>query len=161
MAITTFGVTAADVQSTYFPQLGAFTAASNPTALSVARYVNEEAATLMGALAQEGLAAAALVEATYPAAFMWCAETVRLGVACKAYSVMSQRNPEILKDWRAELKARYKRLDEYGYIALGDAPAPAEEANGPRTHIGELNLTTAEDDLSSDAVPSFRKSDLL
>jgi hypothetical protein len=65
------------------------------------------------------------------------------------------------KEWRAELEMYYETLEKLGYIALGDAPSPGDEANGPRSHISEHDLDTGDEDLISDVIPKFRRDDYL
>jgi hypothetical protein len=163
MAISVFGVTHTKVHDHHFPQVAAFSTASKPTATIVGEMVDEEAAKCAGALRAEGIEPATIsaAQATYPEAYAWCAETIKLGAALRAIGAMSGQNPEIAKTWKLALDERYEDLDARGWVALGDAPAPSQDANGPRTFIDSLSLDTGDTDDDSDLEPTFRRSDSL
>jgi hypothetical protein len=160
MAITTFGVTPNSLRDHHFPR-AAFSAQSSPTATTVGSAIDSAAAELAGYLSSEGVTPSSITAGAYPAAFAWCAETVRLGAAYRTAQSGTATDPEVAKAWREEYQARLKRLEDYGASALGDAPAPAESSNGPRTHIDHLGLDTGSELDASDAIPVFRRSDSL
>jgi hypothetical protein len=163
MSIRTFGVTHTIVRGRYFPQLGAFTQNSNPSLTRVTEAISDAAADLAGKLAMEGLDAGALEDGilSYPNAYAWCAKTIRLATAIELLPVMSHQDPEVVKAWRVELKDRYKALDDFGYVALGDAPAPSTPSNGPITHINRNDLELSDSDDMSSVIPTFRRDDVL
>lgn len=160
MPITLFGITATKVRDHHFPQIGAFSTATKPTATAVGEMIDEAAADLAGALSQQGLSAADLTQNAYPAAYAWCAKTVRLAAAIAVMRGSSTANPEVAKAWEKELRERYKELEDKGYLALGDAPAPAaDEANFVITHLGRHGLDTGDEDNISELEPVFRRDD--
>lgn len=163
MALQTFGVTAAKVAAHHFPQLsGGFSANSSPTTTTVGEMIDAEAARLAGKLRAKAVTPSTVDNSsTYPEAYNWCADTIRLGAAVRAARAMVGQNPAVVDAWEKELAARYADLTKHGYIALGDAPEPSESATGPRTHIDELSLTTGTSDttLVSSAEPTFRIKD--
>lgn len=162
MSIVTFGVDAGAVKAFHFPQLSsAFSPNSNPTAVTVAAMIESSAAELAGRLADEGSDAGVLFTGAtaYPNAYAWCAETVRLGAAVRVGPAITGANPDVIKLWSEQLKARYKRLEDYGLSELGDAPIPAESSNGPRTHIADYNLYTGNTADISTVEPWFRRGD--
>lgn len=162
MALQTFGVTYATLRQHKFPQIGEFTANSNPPQARVTEAIQAASARLGAALIREGVTPSVIDNVTdYPNAYHWCAETIRLLAAVAVYPAMTQQDPEVLKAWREEVKERLKELDEYGYQTLVDAPAPSTPSNGPLTHINVNDLEISDSDDMSDAVPTFRKSDLL
>lgn len=162
MAIADFDVTAALVRADYFPQLNDFTADSNPTAVSVARYINQEGGALGAALRKESQTPSSIDADTTTEAFAWCQRTLELMVAIRCLETMTQQNPELLKEWRAELKARLAALAEDAVGTLGGGSTnPATQPDGPTTHINNLNLDVGDTSLASDVIPPFRKSDLL
>lgn len=161
MAIQTFDVTHTSVHDHYFPSLAAFGAGTKPTSTIVGEMVNAESAKLAGALLAVGLSATTINNSsTYPNAHAWCAETIRLGAAIRVMTAIAGAGA-VPEAWKEDLAARYKTLSELGYVALGDAPAAADEANGPRSHISEHDLDTGDEDLISDVIPVFRRSDML
>lgn len=163
MAIPRFGVTDSEVRDFYFPQLAAFSSSTTPTDSTVDGMVNAEAAILAGRLASKDISSSTIdtdAGATYPIAYAWCADTVRLGVAVRAAQAMAGFGPNA-EAWSKELAARYEQLDKYGYSILGDAVAPSEEPNGPRWHVGNHSLDTGNESDISDAIPRFRRDDEL
>lgn len=163
MALSLFGVTYSTVRAHHFPQLSNFSVNSHPTLTTVGEMVDASAAELAGRLRSKGINPATIsaASATYPEAYAWCADATRMGAAARAYRAMSGQDPEVARALEARLEALWRQLDEYGYLALGDAPAPSEEVNGPRTHISSLSLDTGDELDASDVVPTFRRSDAL
>lgn len=161
MAITVFGVTGAKVAAHHFPQISAFSTASKPTLATVGEMIDDSGARLGGALRAEGVTPSSITSADYPEAYAWCAETVRLGAALSALMAMTGQSPEVAKAWEKKLEARYEDLNDRGHLALGDAPAPTEGSNGPRSHISNHSLDTGDASDISDAIPRFRRDDAL
>lgn len=162
MAIQTFSVTYTTVRDHHFAQLPDFSNTSNPAAATVTTMIQAAASSLGGALrAQDVTPATVNNSSTYPESHAWCADVIRHDAAVRVARVMTGHNPDVVKAWEAHVKAQYKALAEHGYLALGDAPAPAENATGPRTHIDRNSLTTTASADMSDAEPAFRKSDVM
>ena len=165
MAIADFDVTAAKVRAHHFAQLGSeFGTTSNPTATTVGEMVQDAAAELAGKLRAVGVTPSTIdtdAGVTYPEAFAWCAETVRLGAAIRVVGAMSGQDPAIAKKWQSRLDERYGDLEARGYLALGDAPAPSENASGPRSHVTRHNLDVGDTTSISSAEPRFRRDDAL
>lgn len=164
MAIQDFGVTAAAISANHFPSL-TFSTASQPTAVTVLEKIKDAAADLAGRLSIEGLSAATLDDddenPTYPNAYRWCARYIRLHAAIGTLQASATADPEVLKAWREELREMRRSLDDYGHVALGDAPAPTTSGNGPYTHIDRHSLETSDSNDVSSVLPTFRKDDLL
>lgn len=161
MAPSTFGVTAATVRAAYFGHLDEFSASSVPSAVQVADFVTKSAAILDGKLLQESVTASEITD-TASSAYVWCADTIQLATAIRCIHAMQSSDPDIAKAWLKELTDRYEDLGEKGYLALGGgATAPAQQADGPSHHLDEYSLTVDSADDMSDAVPVFRRSDLL
>lgn len=163
MAIATFGVTYTTVHDYHFPQTANFSTASKPTATTVTGLVEDGAAELAGKMRAEGLAPSTIdgAEATYPEAYRIAARYVRLHAAIACLRAGATADPEVARAWKKELEELRTAIEERGYLAFGDAPAPAQNANGPRTYIAELGLDTGDDADASSAIPTFRKDDLL
>jgi len=167
MALQTFGVTHQKVKAHHFPQLqGDFSASSNPSSATVTEMVEAEAARLDGKLRQKDVdpATAATLDGgnpKYPAAYNWCADTIRLGAAVRVIRAMAGQDPAVAKAWEEELRERYSDLDKWGHATLGDIPAPAQQSMGPRSHLKANSLDTGDETLISDAIPAFRRDDEL
>lgn len=165
MSIPVFGVTAAKVRARHFPQLPSeFSTTSSPTAVTVGEAIDDAGSELVGKLLAKGVVASTInaAPATYPESYAWCAKTVRLIAAIDILGGMTGQDPAIGKKWATELKQRFLDLDERGYLALGsDAPAPAQEANGPRWHGASLGLDLGDADDASDLIPTFTRNDEL
>lgn len=163
--IPIFGVAHGDVRKHHFPQLpGEFSDNSNPTDDTVTEMIEVEGAILSGRLSAEGGSATSINDdggVDYPAAYSWCADLVRLGAAIRAFRAMTGQDPNVVKAWKEEYEQRYKDLSEKGLVVLGDAPLPAQSANGPRTHINEHSLDTGSEEDMSDVIPNFRRNDML
>jgi hypothetical protein len=161
MAIATFGVTYSTVRAHHFPQIADFSANSNPTSTTVTQMVSASAAELGGKLRAEGLTPSSLESDASSEAYAWCAETVRLGAAIRAIKAMTGQDPAVCQAWERVLKERFDTLASLGHLALGDASAPSEQADGPRSHISNHSLDTGDTDDISDVIPVFRRSDAL
>ncbi len=161
MAITVFGVVHGSIRDHHFPQQQqSFGATSKPTATVVGEMIDASAAVLAGKLRAESITPSSITT-TYAEAYAWCAEAVRIGAAIRAFPAMTGQDPEVLKAWRATLDAKWADLDERGYLALGDAPAPTVPADGPTTHINEHSLDTGDTADISSVIPRFRRDDQL
>lgn len=163
MALPTFAVTHSGVHDHYFPGWNVFGAGTVPTSTTVGEMVTAEAGRVFGALLNEGISAATISDdlgVTYPAAYAQCQSAIRLGAAIRVMQAVSGAGA-VPEHWRTELEAFYKRLDELGYLALGDAPAPAQNSDGPRWHGQNHDLDTGDDTLLSSLEPKFRRDDEL
>ena len=102
-----------------------------------------------------------VITSTYPEALAWCAEATRLGAAARIIAAMTGQDPAVKKAWEMQLKDKFELLTERGYLALGDAPAPANISGGPLSHISRMSLDTGDDADAGDVIPTFRRSDSL
>lgn len=163
MAVPVFGLTHTDVRSAYFPSLAAFGASTKPTSTEVGNFIERASADLFGRLVVEGVTPATIstdAGVTYPAAYEWSQDYILLGAAIRTITAQAGAGA-VPKAWREELDSMRTRLDDFGYLALGDAPAPSVQSEGPRSHGLEHSLDTGDVDDMSDLIPPFRKSDLL
>jgi hypothetical protein len=163
MSVPTFAITHAEVRAHKFPALAAFSTLTKPTLASVNEMVAAEAARLAGALRRAGVLASTVsddVGITYPEAYAWCQDAIRLGAAIRVIEAQAGAG-KVSKLWREELDAKYADLRTNGYVVLGDAPGPLQESNGPRSHITNHALDEGDEDDMSDVIPPFRKSDML
>ena len=161
MAIVTFDIDAASVQEFHFPQSPAFSDVSAPTEERVNEIIEEEAATLTGALLVQDIIAANISE-TSPA-YAICARQVRQMAALRCLKVMVGQNPELAKAWADEIDAWFKNFEKFGALFLGDkslAPTSAP-TRGPLNHVTANSLTRDTADDMSSAVALFRRSDVL
>lgn len=160
MALAKFGVTATKVHDAYFALLANFSTNSRPTDTAVGEFIDEEAADLAGKLKKKNVTASVIDAAqnTYPNAYAWCQKTLKLASAIRCFSAITATAPDVVKKWQKELDTRYEELDESGFAALGDAPAPAASATGPRSHIIEHDLDTGDASDMSDVIPTFRRN---
>lgn len=164
MPVQTFGVTPSAVRAHHFPQLTPFSTASKPTEATVQEKIQDGGAELAGRLSIEGISADTLADGggtTYPNAYRWCARYVRLYAAIGALQAGATADPEVAKAWRDELREMQQHLDTYGSSALGDAPAPSSDGNGPITFIERHNLDIDSSEDMSSLVPAFHMDDEL
>lgn len=160
MTISTFGVVYGDIQAHFFPSF-TFGASSTPTSTAVTGMITAAAAKLAGRLMMQLITPSTLTD-TASAYYAWCADAIRLDAAIHAARAMA--GPGIdTKLWEDELDQKYKELQMFGYLALGDAPAPTPSTagTGPRTHITEHDLDVGDLTEISDVAPVFRKNDQL
>ena len=163
MAVPVFGLAHSDIRAHYFPTLAAFGTSTTPTATAVGEMITDAAAVLGGRLARRGLSVSALsadAGATYPLAYAWCRKFIRTMAGVGAYRAL-MGGGAVPDAWALELARMERELEEFGLSALGDAPAPAQDAQGPRSHIANHSLDTGDSQDISDAIPRFRKSDAL
>lgn len=162
MALETFGITFTGVRDHHFPQSQQFSTTSSPKAATVTEMIDESAAELAGKLRAQGLTPSSLTLATYPEAYAWCAETVRLSTAIRVFPAVTGGKDEAqLAGWKRRLKDRYADLATHGFRALGDAPEPSQGGTGPATHISYYGLDTGDDAGASSAEPVFRAKDMM
>lgn len=162
MTVSIFAVTYSKVRAHYFPQLSDFSGSTNPTSTTVGEMIDAEGARLAGALSKVGVSASTVsadAGATYPAAYAWCQDTLRLGAAVRVARAMSGTSA-VSERWQTELDGRYEDLLDNGAVALGDAPTTAA-ASGPRSHIHRLGLDVGDDADASPLDTKFRRSDQL
>lgn len=163
MPVPVFAQTHTTVHDHFFPSLAAFSGSTKPTSTIVGEMVTAEAARLYGALAAVSVSASTIstdAGTTYPAAYAWCQDTVRLGAAIRVMQAIAGAGA-VPKAWTEELEKRYKLLEEKGYLALGDAPSPSESVSGPRSHVTVHDLDTGDEADMSTAEPKFRRDDSL
>lgn len=168
MAVSIFGLTAASVREHMFPQLKDFSANSSPTSTIVGEVIEEEAGELAGRLYAENISASAITNdldanSLHSAAWLWCVRTLRLMVALELLKRMSQQYPELAKEYRAELTARLKDLNDRGGTALGNSglDTGASNADGPTSHISQYSMTVDVAGDMSSPIPTLRKDDQL
>lgn len=164
MSVPTFGVTAAKIHDHYFPTLAAFSGSTEPTDTTVGEKIEEAAAVLCGLLLRAGGDPSMIstdAGASYPIAYAWCQRWIRLSSACSTYRAIAGAAARLPDEWTAAVDAMTVTLQSLGLKALGDAPVPAEPAEGARTHIKHWSLDTGDSLDVSDAIPPFRKSDKL
>ena len=163
MSVPVFGITQTQIRDHYFPSLSAFSTSTIPTTATVLEMVSSAAAVIGGRMARRGLAPAAFsadAGATYPLAYAWVQRYIRLHAAIAAYQAMAGGGA-VPEAWKNELAGMEKEFEDLGLDALGDAPSPSLDSDGPRSHIGTHGLDTGDDLDRSDAVPRFRKGDAL
>jgi len=163
MAVAVFGIAHSDVKAHYFPSLAAFASGTNPTSTAVGEMITDAAAVIGARLARLGLAVATVstdAGATYPLAYAWIRKYIRTAAGIAAFRAMMGAGAAP-KEWTDELVRLEAELEESGLTALGDAPEPAQDAQGPRTHIENHSLDTGDEDDISDAIPPFRMNDEL
>ena len=156
MAHSTFGVTAAILQSDLLPHY-TLSATSSPTDTRVAQIINRKAAIVSGLVDALGLNAAALDAAGEPIAFYFCQRLVLVGVAADvALAFVGRATSEglvfsWLREWNDGLKSL--RDPTLAKSMLSDALTTAH-APFIRTHIQESGdtPTVASDILVEDPV---------
>lgn len=163
MAVPIFAITQTQVHDHYFPSLAAFGTGTVPTTATVLEMINSAAAVIGGRLARRGLPPATVsadAGATYPLAYAWVQRYIRLHSAIAAYQAMAGGGT-VPENWKLEIAGMERELEDLGLDCLGDAPAPAQDSDGPRTHIQNHGLDTGDDLDISDAIPPFRMGDKL
>lgn len=161
MPVATFAIAHSDVQAHFFPALSSFGAGTKPTSTAVGQMISAAAARLAAALAIEGVSADAIstdAAATYPVAYARCQSVIRQDAAIRVMEAQVGAG-NVPTFWRSEVDAFYEQLSTYGYLALGDAPAPSQLSDGPRWHGGRADLDVGDDEDLSDLVPRFRAQD--
>lgn len=163
MTIATYGVTAAVIQTDYFSQGASFSAESNPSSTSVARYIQQRGAELGALLRKESQDPAAIELLTTDECYLWCQETLCLMVACRIAEDMLQARPPLADTWEKRLAARLEALAEDAEGTLGSgAASPTLEPDGPTHWIDERSLDTSDnDDDASEITAPLRKDDVL
>lgn len=154
-----FGVTAAMLRRTYFAHLSDFSVDSVPTAAAVSEEIARKAARLYGRLAKEAIDASLLTDAA-SVPYLICQDLLLLEAAISVHGLLSGQAPELLKAWEERLSRRYRELEAEGYSSLG-SPAPAQEPDGPDTHIDGHGLELEDEADISPVTHKLRASDLL
>jgi hypothetical protein len=161
MSVSVFAITHVEVRGHFFPSLAAFGSGTKPTSAYVAQMIDAAAARLAGSLKAEGVTASTIsadLGATYPNAYALCQGVIRMDAAIRVMEAVAGAGA-VPTFWRAEVDDFYKRLDERGYVALADAPAPSQQSDGPRWHGGRADLDLGDDSDLADLVPKFRRDD--
>lgn len=161
MASSSFGIDAESVRRHHFPNADAFSASSRPSAATVAEVIEEEAASMAGALALELVVASDITPAS--SAYNACRKTLRMQVAAKLVRLMSGVDSALAQAWDAEVARWYEQLDEGGASFLGDGATATgnSDADGPTSHVSVYGLTTATADELSSPVPFLKMDDEL
>ncbi len=156
-----FGVTYTSIRDEFFPQWGAFSANSNPTATTVTTLITQKYADLAGKLLIKGIAIATVDAATSSVGYSWCQETLGLMVAIRVLQLVTQRDPELAKAYLQRLTERLSALETYGAAALGDRTLDTgtSPSSGPTTFIDQMGITLPDDSEASELVPFFRRDD--
>lgn len=159
MASSSFGIDAESVRRHHFPNADAFSASSRPSASTVAEVIEEEAASMAGALSMELVDASSITPAT--SAYNTCRRILRMQVAAKLVRLMSGVDSALAQAWDEEVAAWYRKLAAGGASFLGDGAAASgtSDPDGPTWHGSELERDSV-DDMSS-TVPALRKDDRL
>lgn len=162
MAVNEFGVTQQSVAAYHFPMWPAFSAASKPTAATVALMVTETAGALAARLYAETIDSTSISDAA-SAAYLMCAEQLRRMVALKVLKSSTQQDAELAKALLAEIDAWFKGLASGGGTFLGNEglQTGASDPDGPTSHISEFGLTVDSASLMSTVVPRLRRDDAL
>jgi hypothetical protein len=161
MTVEVYGVTADAVRRHHFPQLASFADDTAPTETTVDEMVDAAGARLAGKLGLKSVTVD-VTDTTSPA-YAWCADTIRLDVACRIPPTQSGIDPDEYKRRLDELKERYKELSEGGADALGEGASADEtdsEPEGPVTHLTENSSIELQDSTdASDSIPRLRYDD--
>mgnify|MGYP001565818052 CR=1 FL=1 len=164
MAFSTFGITAAIVQSDALPN-HTLNATSSPTDTRVAQLINRRAARVSGLVDQRGIDASALDAAGEPTAFYACQRLVLVGAAIDVALAFTGRAPDdgLVAAWRQEWREGIEALSGPGAKAfLGDALTRATATGlSPRTHIQHGSDTpSGSADVEIDVPAFLRDMDL-
>lgn len=162
MALNDFGVTQTSVAAIHFPMWPAFSAASKPTATTVATLISEAAGLMESRLYAEDITASAITD-TASAAYVMCATQLRRIVALGVLKASTQQNPELAKELQREIDAWFARLAAEGATFLGNASLQngASDPDGPTSHISQYGLEVDSADDMSSTVPRLRRDDAL
>jgi len=150
VALNTFGVTAALLQSDLLPHY-AFNATSSPTATAVGTIVTRLAARLCGHIQHRGLDPAGIDATGEPLAFYNCQALLLAGVASHvARAFTGKKTAEgLVESWRAEWEEGLKRLaTEVGAKEiLADALSRSSHSGYVHSHVhaGSDRPTTVGD----------------
>jgi len=162
VGVSVFGVTPANAYRRHLPQHPPPQADSNPDIDTVSEIIDECAADLEGALAEESITANAITVSN-SAAYLWCRQTLRLMVMVRVLPVLQGQDSPLLKVLQADLDRRLRNLASRGYLALGSGvTGPSIQPDGPSHWIDALGLETATNDANASSVTApFRKDDQL
>lgn len=160
MAIALFGLTHTSVRDHFFPARAAFSASTKPTSSAVGEMIDGAAAELAGLLAAQNITASDLDSTNEPNAYAWCQDFVRLRAAIRVQESIAGAG-SVPQFWRDEITNKTTMLEKYGSTLLIDVAQPTAPTRGPRSHVTNHDLDTGDEDLISDAVPRFRRDDVL
>lgn len=162
MALNLFGVDADAVRRHHFPMQDAFDTTTTPTLATVTEIITAQSAILEGKLQSELVQPATITDAS-TAAYLWCANTLRLMAAPMVVRAGLEVEEGLVTDLEKERDARLTDLAESGYLALGDGVAtPGVAANGPTTFIDVFGIETqSASDMSRLSVNVLRRDDEL
>ena len=153
MAASTFGVTAALLQSDMFPHY-TFSATSHPTSTAVGTIITRAGAVVSGLVDARGLNANALDATGEPIAYYFCQRLTLVGAAldvARAFTgsgAPGELVDTLRREWMDGLKAL--RDPQLGKAMLVDAYGSAT-AGRIRTHVQDTSsLPTTSTDLSID-----------
>lgn len=160
MASSSFGLDAESVRRHHFPNADAFSSGGRPSSATVAEVIEEEAASMAGALALELVDASTITVAS--SAYAACRKTLRMQVAAKLVRLMSGVDSSIAKSWDDEVARWYEALAEGGASFLGDGATASgtSDPDGPTSHATEVTTRSSWADASS-TTPPLRKDDRL
>ena len=163
MAVSIFGVTVDSVQGHHFPHFDAWSGQSRPTTTVVTEAINAEAARLQGRLLKESISAATIMAAPTSAAYLMCADVLRLMVAVRLARDIPGMDSPIARAWEKQVTEWFKLLEQDGSTFLGDdsLQTGTSGADGPTDFIGEYGLSTGDDADASTAEPYLRRDDVL
>ena len=144
MAINLFGVDADAVRRHHFAFSDAFDTSTTPTLVTVTEIITAQGAILEGKLLAE-LVNPATITDNSTAAYLWCADTLRLMAAPMVVRAGLQADEALVTSIEADRNARLAELEANGYLALGDGVAvPSVAANGPTTFIDVYGIQTQD-----------------
>ena len=162
MAVAFFGVTVEAVRGHHFPNFDAWTTSSRPSSTIVTEAINAEAARLQGRLLKESITAATIDAAPTSAAYLMCADVLRLMVAVRLARDMPGVDSPLAKVWADQVKDWFDLIEKDGATFLGDNGLNANtDPDGPTDFIGEYALSTGDDADASTAKPYLRRDDVL
>lgn len=165
MALSLFGIAAADVRKHHFPYWSDFSVNSSPTLATCTELIDDCAGELAGKLLGESIDAADVLALGATAApYVSCRRQLRKMAALAILLSSTSQDPDVAKKWQKEIDAWFDGLLKGGATFLGDTTLTTAASNpdGPTSHISEYGLdigTPATD--ASDVIPPFRKSDIL
>jgi len=160
VAVNTFGVTPATVQSIYLPQVPGFSALTKPTEAAVTIMISQSAGNLAGRLYAEAIDAED-IDVTTSAAYLMCAEQLGRMVALKVHKVLPQKFPELAKEYTREVKEWFDDLGSKGATFLGDDSLmnTASNPDGPTSHVSENGLEQLAGEDMSPVRPLLQQKD--
>ena len=136
MAFSTFGVTAATLQSDLLPQY-TLDASSRPTSTRVAEIINRRAAKVSGLVDALGIDSSGLDSDGEPIAYYYCQRLVMVGAAADVAAAFAGRKPAdgLVETWRSEWREGCEDLAGPRAKALLRDAITASSPLIMRTHI--------------------------